>query len=553
MVPSYSCVSVRTLSVYFLGGAFLSSGEERTKRGLVPSFLMSTCISSSIFVKLLEIRWHSSVATHHNEGISAIDVHPTLLRVVTAGYDGTAKLWELHPSAITALTKDDTADISEACTFIAVLKDIADSPAVNCARFSPAGCMVATCHEDGETKIWRRSMDSLPIDAEDDRIFNKESWACPWHLRQANAVYAIAWSPDSKYMMTGSHTGDVTFYCVEDQTARFVFHEQHDFAQGVVWDPWYRFAASFGSEGTVQYYSVECAIPLGNSNNAEQQQHQQQKRRRGISIYPSCVAGKQKSVCRFRGKYAKQNFRRLSASPDGMLLAVPCGYRTEATPTSASGPENRTGNFCNCVHLFMRNSLTTPFASLGVAGEQTVLGVRFAPFLLQPLDEDADPVHLDAKGSWGPAEYRIVLSVWTETEVVLYTSDSAARHSSYSNLHLREITDVGWSCDGRYMLIASEDGYVSLVSFERCPIGTLVPPLSTVGLAENSILQSVTSVLSSVAQSAGEFETRVTAVGSNKVTKVAVKKKRRIEGGSESAKPEEAAIPLDADALGSLL
>ncbi|KPI87008.1 chromatin assembly factor 1 subunit b-like protein [Leptomonas seymouri] len=79
------------------------------------------------------------------------------------------------------------------------------------------------------------------------------------------------------------------------------------------------------------------------------------------------------------------------------------------------------------------------------------------------------PVEIEAarerRGAWGPVEYRMALAVWTSDAVIVYTTDCSTRHSDFTDLHMRSITDVAWSHDASYLYTASLDGYISVIAF----------------------------------------------------------------------------------------
>ncbi|CCW66923.1 unnamed protein product [Phytomonas sp. Hart1] len=59
----------------------------------------------------------------------------------------------------------------------------------------------------------------------------------------------------------------------------------------------------------------------------------------------------------------------------------------------------------------------------------------------------------------------MALAVWTCDSVLVYTTDSCVRHSDFTDLHARNITDVCWGTNARFLFTASLDGYVSVIRF----------------------------------------------------------------------------------------
>ena len=304
----------------------------------------------------------------------------------------------------------------------------------------------------------------------------------------------------------------------------------------------------------------------------------------------------------FKGELASSFFRRMSWSPDGLLLAVPCGTWIE--PTAASPPAVRQqGNSHhqgasaprkseNCAHLFIRSKLIRPILSFCLGGGATILGCRFCPVLFAPLvtaaaDERGDnelvergddgarplPDATQDEDAWGPPDRRYALALWTADDVVVYCSHQHGRYGSFRDLHYEKITDVAWSNDGRFLFIASLDGYVSLAALTG--LGDVLPlvKLGTHAAQLQLKLKSAGDAFE-LAIAASVATKRMAAMATASVTTAAVvrKKPKRIrtpspdrpagadgaEGAEDDAAGRRSGPPpplpvVDADLLGSLI
>ncbi|GET93327.1 chromatin assembly factor 1 subunit b-like protein [Leishmania tarentolae] len=189
-------------------------------------------------------------------------------------------------------------------------------------------------------------------------------------------------------------------------------------------------------------------------------------------------------------------------------------HDTPATAIGNTGDDDL-DDMLHCVYIYTRGAPDKIACRLGVRGFSEVRGVLWAPCFLEPLPADkvlegclqnpkvlstaatvgaaaesittlsptlshsasdataeALPSQLTTpekarqrRGAWGPAEYRMALAVWTSDAVIVYTTDSSSRHSDFTDLHMRSITDVAWSHDASHLYTASLDGYISVISF----------------------------------------------------------------------------------------
>ncbi|KAH8611735.1 WD domain [Trypanosoma vivax] len=516
-----------------------------------------------IRVRTLEILWHGcerdeeavqfglqSVAI---EGIVSIDYNAQNDRIVTSGGDGHIRLWQLHPEAIGNWLVNSQCDMTACATFICGMRS-AWMPLT--ARWSPNGRLIASAHCDGKICLWWKERNQ--------RDDGEEEWKDYRHLSgHVIDVYDICFSPDSRYLLSAGGDGSVVLHDLDGSTVPVVqLQELHrKFCRGVAWDPWMQFVATFGGGPPLVFMHA----PKPGARRPHLLSH---RKGQGDFIGESCAA----------------TFRRIGWSPDGTILAVPYGKVVHDNSSRSHGDcENgvsaaakdarRANDMVHCVYFYTRNALDKVAGRMIIRGYSEVRGVLWAPCFLQPIensiqslvkidDEKQEEVHeervdwekrkraLNDRGSWGPEDYRMALAVWTAEEVIVYTTDSAVRHSDYTDLHMRSISDVAWSPDAAYLFTASLDGYISVISTGgSLGIAHKLPLFSdrpvTIKLAQMLVELKKASEKTEIRRGEGGSPSNQKAPplgrdggGSATVMHAPVKKKRKTEQHQENAKED---------------
>lgn len=142
--------------------------------------------------------------------------------------------------------------------------------------------------------------------------------------------------------------------------------------------------------------------------------------------------------------------RRLTFSPEGSLLIIPCGiYKSEETKDEMT----------YCCYGFTRNNLSEPAFILPSEGS-CPLGIRFSPLLYKR--EETDDPFIDLP-------YIMVFAIATQNSVVIYTTRSLLPYAVITNIHYSELTDLAWS--NNRLLVSSRDGYITHVIFDEEELG----------------------------------------------------------------------------------
>lgn len=524
---------------------------------------MADLPSRPLHVRTIEILWHCNerndeaellgMQSSAAEGITSIDYHPTAHRIVTTGGDGNLRLWALRVERLDAWLHNGASEMADSCQHLCRMRS---SWMPLTARWSPHGAMIASAHCDGKICLWWRDESGsaaleMALDDREADVAAVEEWKDYRHLTGHIAdVYDLCFSADSRYLFSGAGDGSIVIHDVLGSTMPVVqLTDLHTkFCRGVAWDPWMRYLHSFGSGPALLCFTH---VPKSGSHR---RMH---------------LAGQRRCQGEFIGESCALSSRRMSWSPDGLLLAVPYGKvgknsakqpstgslfasidaKLNAAQQAGSPPDQKKNSlpaflspnsnekskhwevvdgghcqdeelealaereFTHCINIYTRAAPEKVACRLGIRGYNEIRGVLWAPCFLEPLRSSsgdratATPLETTAgaraastaaeakgsppsspaaeetneeeengmaaaeeavrrrRGAWGPADYHMALAAWTSDAVIVYTTDSETRHSDFTDLHMRSITDVAWSSDASYLYTASLDGYVSVISF----------------------------------------------------------------------------------------
>jgi chromatin assembly factor 1 subunit B len=397
-------------------------------------------------VRTIEVLWHCNdrneeaellgMQSSVMEGITSVDYNPRFDRIVTTGGDGNIRLWEMHTEAIDAWLANNASDMLACCRHLCRMRT-AWMPLT--ARWSPQGEMIASAHCDGKVCLWWRdpaggsaagthggSSSGGGGGQSNDDDGDVEEWKAYRHLTgHISDVYDICFSADTRYLLSGAGDGSIVIHDLEGSTMPVLqLADLHTkFCRGVAWDPWTRYVHTFGCGPALLCFTH---VPKGEGHR---RMH---------------LAGQRKCQGDFIGESCALSYRRLSWSPDGLLLAVPYGKfskpsqqqapstanllatieakgkaearKAGAAEEGAAGnmdpPETRLStaaatkphvsphnpesptmstvedgveDMLHCVYVYSRGAPDKVACRLGVRGFSEVRGVVWAPCFLEPL------------------------------------------------------------------------------------------------------------------------------------------------------------------------
>lgn len=280
-------------------------------------------------VRTIEILWHCNDRNEEAEmlgmqssvieGITSIDYNPRFDRIVTTGGDGNIRLWEMHTAAIEAWLANSASDMLACCSHLCRMRT-AWMPLT--ARWSPQGEMIASAHCDGKICLWWRDAAGGRVGQASEEDGEVEEWKAYRHLTgHISDVYDLCFSADSRYLLSGAGDGSIVIHDLEASTMPVLqLTDMHSkFCRGVAWDPWTRLVHTFGCGPSLLCFTH---VPKGEGHR---RMH---------------LAGQRKCQGDFIGESCALSYRRLSWSPDGLLLAVPYGKLTKSSQQRAPNTAN---------------------------------------------------------------------------------------------------------------------------------------------------------------------------------------------------------------------
>lgn len=153
--------------------------------------------------------------------------------------------------------------------------------------------------------------------------------------RHINDVVDLAWSPDEKYLITGSFDNFCYVWSLKDGGVLFELPNHSGYVQGVAWDPLNNFLATLCTDRYLRIFKL----------NASGKRPQQVVKLNKFKLNADDPNSKSSSM--FYDDSLATISRRMCFSPHGELLACPSGIVEVEDETS--GEDN-----VDCLHLFYR-------------------------------------------------------------------------------------------------------------------------------------------------------------------------------------------------------
>eukprot|EP01060_Flectonema_neradi_P031402 TRINITY_DN4750_c0_g1_i2.p1 TRINITY_DN4750_c0_g1~~TRINITY_DN4750_c0_g1_i2.p1 ORF type:complete len:484 (+),score=77.01 TRINITY_DN4750_c0_g1_i2:82-1452(+) len=246
----------------------------------------------------VEQRWHWSGTA--NQGIWEIDYHQGTGKMVTAGDDGRAMIWEVVP-------QDGHIDFE----YVSSLAKATIVNGCNTAKWSPTGSLIATGYDGGIVSIWRRTKHPTSTSHGDSR-YNKEHWVNFKVLKLPipSDVSVVEWSPDQRTLLAVTAGGPTLIWSITEGTVCKQALQDHQYrACGLAIDPFSTQLCTLGDDQRLCFY---------NRNNS-----QTTSQFVTLKVMTSDFAKGLVDQDKFRGLV-----RRPTWSPDGMFLLVPSAYQS---------------------------------------------------------------------------------------------------------------------------------------------------------------------------------------------------------------------------------
>ncbi|XP_021274320.1 chromatin assembly factor 1 subunit FAS2 [Herrania umbratica] len=380
----------------------------------------------------VQINWHDT------KPVLTLDFHPISGLLATGGADFDIKLWFINSGE--AQKKIPTASYQNSLSY--------HGSAVNALRFSPSGEQLASGADGGELIIWKLHTTEA---GQSWKVFKSLSF----HRKD---VLDLQWSSDGAFLISGSVDNSCIIWDANKGSVHQILDGHFHYVQGVAWDPLSKYVASLSSDRTCRIYVNK---PQAKTKGVE---------KLNFICQHTIVKGEQQQIDDaksvkyhlFHDETLPSFFRRLAWSPDGSFLLLPAGfYKIPASSETV-----------NTTYVFSRKDLSRPSLQLPGASKP-VVAVRFCP------------IAFNLRGS-NPAgffklPYRLIFAVATLNSLYIYDTESVPPIAILAGLHYAAITDIAWSFDARYLALSSQDGYCTLVEFEKDELGqpsSLLEPMN---------------------------------------------------------------------------
>lgn len=428
-----------------------------------------------------EISWHNRLPA------LALDIEPsqgTSHRLATGGTDCRVYIWSIDMKGQTPVI-----------TIKAGLRRHMKS--VGAVRFSGNG-LLASGDDDGYIYIWKyheETVDPSPAHIEEvvhdnfndeDGFHDKETWKQVRVLRgHLEDICDIAWSKDGQFLLSGSIDNSAILWDAL-KGCKLWCSTAKGYVQGVAIDPLGQYMAAMGSDRTLRVFNF------------------QDKRQLYANRRMNINKGANKAI--FSDDTVQTFCRRLDFTPDGQYLIAPTSKIVEnkIEPKVDNKLETKVENDAdanvmkdepvtkndiieidlaeredkevgtkqqdedvapakkpvkskNAILVFSVNSFSKPLYYY-TTGREPALCVRCSPKVYKLRDDNTSNL-------WGKP-YRMIFAVATTRSVIIYDTQQVTPIAYASQMHLARLTDLAWSSDGINLMIASYDGYCTIMQFD---------------------------------------------------------------------------------------
>lgn len=407
----------------------------------------------------LEIVWHKKEAIHAFD-TTLFKENQNALRVASGGVDCMVRIWLISQDNVGKSTIDHRATLNR------------HERGVGAVRFCPVmrdnQIFLATAADDSIIIIWKYEPGRAPMQTigdGDEEENNQECWITSHTLRgHIEDVSDLSWSSDGTKLASSGIDHSVIIWDTKEGKKLAMCQNHSHYVQGIAIDPFGTLVASLSADRSIRFY--------------------EESKKTGKDRYKTtamCNKVQLPGYCRPVRLWWDDTLpgfvRRLSWSPDGLLLAAPSGEINPAPlplpPKNEDGmkvddqkidlleAEKPSEQKKNSVCVFTRGNRRDPAFLLNTP-EPTMVA-RWCPKLFK--------LRSDCKQNVLMLDYRMIFAVSTTDSIILYDTQTMTPCSRISDIHYATMTDLAWSHNGQSLFVSSRDGYVTRVDFTPEEIG----------------------------------------------------------------------------------
>ena len=332
----------------------------------------------------------------------------------------------------------------------------AHTSTVNICRFSPNGMYLATGSDDHTIVIWVQKKRPISFGSSEEKV----TW-CNYKILRGHSsdIYDLCWSPDSKYIISGSVDNSALIFNIEKGKYIQRFTDHNNFVQGVSWDPRNKYIITQSCDKSVRFYK--------NYKNKVDFKfyYLNQMKRFEIKKCNNDEINTEKNNKIYHYYFADQDqcstfVRRSAFSPDGKICLLVSGINQN---------EINKDELDFVVWGVSRYDFSHPLFYIPTL-DKAATCVRFCPIIFQKPKKDDNNIK-----ELVDLPYMMIFAIGTIDSVFIYGTNSIIPKFAITNIHLQSITDLSWNGD-KILAISSSDGYMSFCTFENGELGVKLEP-----------------------------------------------------------------------------